>query len=112
MFKTFTLSLALAMLAGSALAADTGYKLQVDGMTCPFCVATSEKALKKIDGVKDASANLETGVINVCTDGSVNFTDEQLKAMFLEKGFTYRSMTKTNTCSAAEITKANDNTAG
>ncbi len=112
MFKTLTLSLGLAMLAGSALAAETEYKLQVDGMTCPFCVATSEKALKKINGVKDASANLETGVINVCTDGSVNFTDEQLKAMFLEKGFTYRSMTKTNTCSASDFTKKNEDTTG
>ncbi|PHS24567.1 MAG: hypothetical protein COA85_08050 [Robiginitomaculum sp.] len=112
MFKTLSLSLGLAMLAGSTMAADTGYKLQVDGMTCPFCVATSEKALKKINGVKDASANLETGVINVCTDGSVRFTDDQLKALFLEKGFTYRSMTKTNTCSAADFIKANENTAG
>jgi len=75
-------------------------------------VATSEKALKKINGVKDASANLETGVINVCTDGSVKFTDDQLKAMFLEKGFTYRSMTKTKTCSAGDFTKKTENKAG
>jgi copper chaperone len=111
MFKALTLSLGLIMLAGSALAADTEYKLQVDGMTCPFCVATSEKALKKINGVKDASANLETGIIKVCTDGSVNFTDAQLKDMFLEKGFTYRSMTKTQTCSIDDAAKAGD-TAG
>ncbi|PHS28149.1 MAG: hypothetical protein COA84_02565 [Robiginitomaculum sp.] len=112
MLKTLSLSIAMTMLAGSALAADTGYKLQVDGMTCPFCVATSEKALKKINGVKDASANLETGVINVCTDGTVNFTDDQLKAMFLERGFTYRSMTKTKTCSADDSTQKSEDKAG
>ncbi|MDQ7019658.1 MAG: heavy-metal-associated domain-containing protein [Robiginitomaculum sp.] len=112
MFKTLTLSLGLIMLAGSAMAGETGYTLQVDGMTCPFCVATSEKALKKIKGVKGATADLKTGVINVCTDGSVNFTDDQLKALFLEKGFTYRQMTKTKTCAAAAPSKVTDAAAG
>ena len=99
MFKTLLLSSSLALLGKMASAADTQYTLKVDGMTCPFCVATSEKALKKIDGVKAVSTDLDSGQINVCTDGSVTFTDAKLKDMFLEKGFTYRSMTKSQTCS-------------
>ncbi len=98
MFKIITLSASLALLGTMAAAADTQYTLKVDGMTCPFCVATSEKALKKIEGVKGVSTDLDTGQINVCTDGSVTFTDAKLKDMFLEKGFTYRSMTKAQTC--------------
>lgn len=98
MFKIIALSSSLALLGTMAAAADTQYTLKVDGMTCPFCVATSEKALKKIDGVKGVSTDLSTGQINVCTDGSVTFSDAKLKAMFLEKGFTYRSMTKAKTC--------------
>ncbi len=32
---------------GGALADDVQYEIRVDGITCPFCVATSERALKK-----------------------------------------------------------------
>lgn len=85
--------------ASAAHAGDVQYDLRVDGMTCPFCVATSEKALKKIEGVKAVSTNLNEGVISVCADESVEFTDEQLRQLSLDKGFTYRSMTKDEGCS-------------
>ncbi len=99
--KIITAALVFAIFALSpALAKDVTYEMQVDGITCPFCVATSTKALKKIEGVKSVSANLETGIITVCADESVSFTDEQLKKMFLDKGFTYRSMTKRDGCDA------------
>jgi len=99
--KIFAAVLTFAMFAStSAFAKDVTYEMQVDGITCPFCVATSTKALKKIDGVKSASADLETGIITVCADESVSFTDEQLQKMFLDKGFTYRSMTKRDGCDA------------
>lgn len=102
MIRTLLISIGLMFVSGAAMAADVQYDLQVDGMTCPFCVATSEKALKKIEGVKTVSANLETGVISVCADESVVFTDEQLKKLFLNKGFTYKSMTKHDGCTISE----------
>ncbi len=77
---------------GNALAKDVQYNLRVDGITCPFCVATSAKALKKIDGVKEVGSDLEEGIIKVCADESVTFSDEQLSQLFIEKGFTYKSM--------------------
>lgn len=75
------------------------YDIRVDGITCPFCVATSEKALRKIDGVEAVGANLETGTISVCADSSLVLEDEQLRTLFLKKGFTYRNMSKTEGCS-------------
>ncbi len=63
--------------------------------------APHQLTLKKIDDVKSVSADFETGVITVCADESVNFTDEQLKKMFLNKGFTYRSMTRSEGFSTA-----------
>ena len=84
---------------GTALADDVQYDIRVDGITCPFCVATSERALKKIEGVHTVGSNLETGTIFVCADSRVSFTDAQLKQLFLEKGFTYRSFTETSECS-------------
>ena len=85
----------------AAMAADVQYDIRVDGITCPFCVATSERALKKIKGVHSVGSNLETGTIFVCADSTVTFTDEQLKQLFLKKGFTYRSFTKASGCSIA-----------
>ncbi|MBL4787999.1 MAG: heavy-metal-associated domain-containing protein [Kordiimonadaceae bacterium] len=98
--KTTLLSLASAVFFTSTLAAkgDVQYDIKVDGITCPFCVATSEKALKKIDGVHAVGANLDTGIISVCGTETLIFTDEQLKRLFRKKGFTYRNVTKHKTC--------------
>lgn len=98
MLKTTLVACAAWIAASAAQAGDIQYDLRVDGMTCPFCVATSEKALKKIEGVKTVSTNLDEGVISVCADESVQFTDGQLRELFLDKGFTYRSMTKQDGC--------------
>lgn len=95
-------------LTGTALAEDIQYDIRVDGITCPFCVATSERELKKIEGVHAVGANLDTGVIFVCTDSQVTFTDAQLQQLFLDKGFTYRSFEKTKGCSITDHEHNND----
>ena len=95
--------------AGLTLAADTPdvaalrqYDIRVDGMSCPFCVATSKKALKKITGVQTVAADLERGEVYVCADDRVAFTDTDLKELFLSKGFTYRSFSTADTCTVSE----------
>lgn len=93
---------------GSALADDVQYDIRVDGITCPFCVATSERALKRIDGVHAVGSNLETGTIFVCADSQVTFTDAQLRQLFLDKGFTYRSFEKTSGCSFVDLEHRDD----
>ncbi len=101
--KRTILSLVLLMVTGaSALAEDVQYDIRVDGITCPFCVATSERALKKIDGVHAVGSNLETGTIFVCADSRVEFTDAQLQRLFLDKGFTYRSFEQGLGCSLGD----------
>ena len=100
--KEFALIALLAFAGQSAFAADVQYDLRIDGITCPFCVATSEKALKKIEGVKFVSADLKAGVISVCADDSVVFTEDQLRTLFLDKGFTYKSMTRRDGCTITE----------
>lgn len=101
MMRTSLLAAALLVSAAPALAADRQYVMRIDGITCPFCVATSEKALKKIDGVKSVASNLKEGTITVCADDEkVTFTDESLAALFKEKGFTYRGMEMTGACPA------------
>ncbi len=44
-------------------------------MTCASCVARVEKALKKVEGVQEASVNLATEQAWVQADNSVNVED-------------------------------------
>ncbi len=99
--KSMVLFLLAFAFIGTAVADDVQYDIRVDGITCPFCVATSERALLKIAGVHAVGSNLETGTIFVCANSDVTFTDAQLKQLFLDKGFTYRSFEKTSGCSMA-----------
>ena len=50
-------------------------ELSIEGMTCASCVARVEKALKKVDGVQDATVNLATEQAWVQADNSVNVED-------------------------------------
>jgi len=72
--------------------------MQVDGLTCPFCVATSSRALKKIDGVYDVAVDLDTGIISVCAARDTNLSDKRMKKLFRKKGFTYRGQTVSADC--------------
>ena len=101
MKRTILFLVIFAVTITAALADEVQYDIRVDGITCPFCVATSERALKKIEGVHAVGSDLETGTIFVCADSRVAFTDAQLKQLFRDKGFTYRSFEKTSRCSIA-----------
>ena len=101
MKRTILFLVAFAVTSTTVVADEVQYDIRVDGITCPFCVATSERALKKIEGVQSVGSNLETGTIFVCADSQVALTDAQLKQLFRDKGFTYRSFEKTSGCSIA-----------
>ncbi len=101
MIRTILFLVTFAVTTTATLADEVQYDIRVDGITCPFCVATSERALKKIDGVHAVGSDLETGTIFVCAESRVAFTDAQLKQLFRDKGFTYRSFEKTSRCSIA-----------
>jgi len=98
MSKLTVTAMALLVLLTSPVWADQRYSLRVDGLTCPFCAATSEKALRGISGVRSVTTNLKAGVISVCARPGVRFTDAQLSALFLSKGFTYRGMSRQGRC--------------
>ena len=74
------------------------YHMRVDGITCPFCVKTSEKALRRIPGVQRVSTNLKKGVITVCASPSANISAARMRSLFAKKGFTFRSMSRGRSC--------------
>ena len=98
----FAVAAWLVLAPSLAFARDVQYDISVDGMTCPFCAATSERALERMEGVRSVSSDLRAGLITVCADEAVVFTDDQLSRFFLERGFTYRSQTRRETCAAQD----------
>ncbi len=45
--------------------------LHVEGMTCGHCKASVEKALKTLDGVQNASVNLDAKTVSIDYDPAV-----------------------------------------
>ena len=86
----------------------TQYNLRVDGITCPFCVASSEKALKNLNGINAITTNIETGTMHICAEPDVVLTDDQLKKLFLKNGFTYRHFAQSQGCSLNDNQPSND----
>ncbi len=82
--------LALLVLPQVVLAETTVYSIRVDGLACPYCAYGIEKKLNEIDGVKFINMDLDTGVVTV-ESYDVKLTDPQLKQLFQDSGFTYRS---------------------
>ena len=103
LMMTAVFGLTLALMPGtSAHAGDQQYDMRVDGLTCPFCVATSTKALKKIDGVTEVVIDLEEGLISVCAGPGTDLNEARMEKLFRKKGFTYRSQTVAATCQLSE----------
>lgn len=103
LIMTAVFGLTLALMPGtSAHAGDQQYDMRVDGLTCPFCVATSTRALKKIDGVSEVAIDLEEGLISVCAATGTDLNEARMKKLFRKKGFTYRSQTVAETCQLGE----------
>lgn len=89
--KTFLFTLTLfASLNAVALADDAVYSIRVDGLACPYCAYGIEKKLNAIEGVRFRDMDLEKGIVTVETH-DVTLSDEQLKQLFQDAGFTYRS---------------------
>jgi len=73
-------------------AAETHYKLQVDGLVCPFCEYNVQKKLSKLDGVLKVKANLKEGVVNVLVaDGKV-LAENKARQELTDAGFTLKSI--------------------
>lgn len=61
--------------AGFDVAPLQSITLSVEGMTCASCVGRVEKALKKVQGVQEASVNLATERASVLVNSAVNSRD-------------------------------------
>lgn len=92
--KSFISAVLFLSLTQIVLATTTVYSIRVDGLACPYCAYGIEKKLNQIDGVKFINMDLEKGLVTV-ESYDVKLNDPQLKQLFQDSGFTYRSKTET-----------------
>jgi len=93
-YKIFNKSLIISVLflaiTQTVFATTTVYSIRVDGLACPYCAYGIEKKLNELENVKFIDMDLDNGVVTVETY-DVKLNDEQLKQLFQDSGFTYRS---------------------
>jgi len=69
------------------------YDMRVDGLACPFCAYGIEKKFTKTEGVNKVEVDLEKGLVIINTDESKTFSDDELKGLIHDSGFTMKSVT-------------------
>jgi len=75
----------------------TYIKIEVDGLSCPFCAYGLEKKLKKIAGSKDVFIQLEEGEATMSVPKDQKPTEEELRKIVKDAGFTPKEITFSKT---------------
>lgn len=94
MKKSLLITLFSIVFMNAAMAAGTQYIMRVDGLACPYCAYGIEKKLKEINGTSNISVDLDKGLVQVDVKEGVTLTEDTMKQLFQDAGFTYRSMKK------------------
>lgn len=95
MKKQITFAILALLLISPVFADGVHYEMRVDGMACPFCAFGIEKKLKAIKGAGNIEVDLNKGLVKVDMPEGRKLTNEQMKKLFNDSGFTFRSMTET-----------------
>lgn len=87
--------IALVLSAVNVAWADETYRLQVDGLACPFCAYGIEKKLNNTDGVKAIDIRINEGVVLVTVSEGADFDQARAEQIMDEAGFTLSGFEKT-----------------
>lgn len=82
-------ALAFTLALGSiAWAAGTSYRLQVDGLACPFCAYGIEKKLGALDGVEKVETQIREGAVIVTMEEGARLDQATAEQAVEAAGFT------------------------
>ncbi|MAN62606.1 MAG: hypothetical protein CMI60_11755 [Parvibaculum sp.] len=84
----------VALLPVTVFAAQTQYRLQVDGLACPFCAYGIEKELTRTDGIAAIDIDINAGAVTVTTIEGATMTEAQADQIVKDAGFTLRGFEK------------------
>ena len=57
------------------------------GMSCPFCAYGVQQKLKKLEGVKELTVELKTGLATLTLEEGADISNEQLQKTVKDAGF-------------------------
>lgn len=80
----------LLLLASGAFAAGPSYRIEVDGLACPFCAYGIEKKLNAVEGVERVETDIGQGVVIVTMDEGAVLDETAAKQAVKEAGFTLK----------------------
>lgn len=69
-------------------------KVQVDGLSCPFCAYGLEKKLKTMDGVAKIEIDVENAFALLTIEEGKTVTDQAIRENVKKAGFTAREITE------------------
>lgn len=90
--KTSLFLVLILMTTMTAFAETQTYKLQVDGLACPFCAFGIEKQLGKINGVDQLDTDVKAGVVLLIMKDGVLLDEVAAKQAVEKAGFTLRGL--------------------
>jgi mercuric ion binding protein len=91
MLPVLASALGLLWIASVALAAGPSYRLQVDGLACPFCAYGIEKKLRTLDGVDKVKVDLGGGQVVVTMKDGATLAEDTARQAVKDAGFTLRA---------------------
>ncbi len=82
--------LSLFFMVAEVLAAGPEYRIEVDGLACPFCAYGIEKKLLAVQGVEGVETHIGEGVVMVTMEEGIALDEAVAKQAVREAGFTLR----------------------
>ena len=86
---------ALALGANPEATPPSTIEMDVDGLVCAFCAQGIEKKLRKESATADVLVSLEHKLVAVALKPEKDISDESLKALLTEAGYTLRGVRRT-----------------
>ncbi|WP_372611803.1 heavy-metal-associated domain-containing protein [Halomonas sp.] len=84
------LALVVAVLSTAAIAAGPSYRLEVNGLACPFCAYGIEKQLNRIEGVATIETDIKSGAVIVTMEDGQVLEESRASQAVDQAGFTLR----------------------
>lgn len=85
--RVLLLALVTALMATAAMASGPEYRIEVKGLSCPFCAYGIEKQLNKVEGVEALETNIEAGTVTVTMEEGQQLTESQAAEAVDKAGF-------------------------
>ena len=91
LIRASIIAITLGLASAAAFAGAHQYRLQVDGLACPFCAYGIEKKLNATKGVKAIKIDINAGTVTVTMEAGGALSEAQARQIVKDAGFSLGS---------------------